>query len=64
MQIQYQNSEKPNESLKKEETEKKKGALSGFKNKKKIQAIIAPDLSDESDSDDEEKSSKPHYQKE
>ena len=53
------NSEKPNESLKGKETEKRRGALSGFKNKKKIRAVIALDSLNESDSDDEEKSPKP-----
>ena len=53
------NSEKPNESLKGKETEKRRGALSGFKNKKKTWTVIAPDSLNESDSDDEEKSPKP-----
>ena len=56
------NSEKPNKSLKRKETERR-GALSGFKNKKKIWAVIALDSLNESDSNDKEKSSKPSSSK-
>ena len=57
------NSEKPNESLKGKETEKRRGALSGFKNKKKTWTVIAPDSLNESDSDDEKKSPRPSSSK-